>query len=237
MGASRLSKRAASMCSLNSIIDGFSTGYSMLRIFLFSPSLAFVAMTMSLRYPDSAPQPHIIEGNIKVPGTDYAVVSGAGSRQSDSASREAQVDAIKTWLSIEFALGAIDRQPRIEFVPSSKIAALRIIALLPIQQSTKDDGSGVAQRGTCRHLPRQYSNNISGRRLDWQQLRPSCRSWSMKWFTIFQNMLGLKYECPQAREALAYRAQDRWLGLFGRDLATDFDLDPFSLLVKTKCFY
>ena len=38
----------------------------------------------------------------------------------------------------------------------------------------------------------------------------------------FQNMLGLKYECPQAREALAYRAQDQWLGLFGRDLGDGF---------------
>jgi hypothetical protein len=53
----------------------------------------------------------------------------------------------------------------------------------------------------------------------------------------FQNLLGLRYECGQAREELAYRAQDRWLGLFGHDLATDFDLDAFSLLVKTKCFY
>jgi hypothetical protein len=42
--------------------------------------------------------------------------------------------------------------------------------------------------------------------------------------------------CGQAREELAYRAQDRWLGLFGHDLATDFD-DPFSLVVETKCFY
>jgi hypothetical protein len=207
----------------------------MLRIFLCC-SLAFVAMTMSLRCQDSAPQPHIIEGNIKVPGTDYAVVLGAGSRQSDSASREALVDAIKTWLSIEFALGAIDRQPRIEFVPSSKIAALRIIALLPIQQSTKDDGSGVAQHDTVAIY--QDSTQTIYLADDWTGSTPAELSILVHEVVHhFQNMLGLKYECPQAREALAYRAQDRWLGLFGRDLATDFDLDPFSLLVKTKCFY
>jgi hypothetical protein len=44
-------------------------------------------------------------------------------------------------------------------------------------------------------------------------------------------------ECPQEREKLAYLAQERWLGLFGHNLESDFDLNPFSLLVKTKCFY
>ncbi|HVI62197.1 MAG TPA: DUF6647 family protein [Bradyrhizobium sp.] len=53
----------------------------------------------------------------------------------------------------------------------------------------------------------------------------------------FQNVLGLKYECPQEREKLAYIAQDRWLGLFGHSLTGDFALDPFSLFIKTTCFY
>ena len=52
-----------------------------------------------------------------------------------------------------------------------------------------------------------------------------------------QNLAGLKYECAQAREKLAYTAQERWLALFGHDLAQDFVLDGFSLLAKTKCFY
>jgi hypothetical protein len=50
-------------------------------------------------------------------------------------------------------------------------------------------------------------------------------------------VLALKHECPQEREKLAYLAQERWLGLFGHSLESDFDLDPFSLLVKTRCFY
>ena len=50
-----------------------------------------------------------------------------------------------------------------------------------------------------------------------------------------QNAGGLRYECAQAREALAYQAQDRWLALFGHSLEQDFDLDGFSLLVKTRC--
>jgi hypothetical protein len=52
-----------------------------------------------------------------------------------------------------------------------------------------------------------------------------------------QNVGGLKYACPQEREKLAYMAQERWLGLFGHNLEADFDLDAFSLLVKTRCLY
>ena len=50
----------------------------------------------------------------------------------------------------------------------------------------------------------------------------------------FQNVLRLKYECPQEREKLAYIAQDRWLGLFGHSLSDDFALDPFSLFVPHR---
>jgi hypothetical protein len=47
----------------------------------------------------------------------------------------------------------------------------------------------------------------------------------------------IKYECMQASEELAYAAQDKWLGLFGRDLSTDFGLDGFTLLVAVRCIY
>jgi hypothetical protein len=46
---------------------------------------------------------------------------------------------------------------------------------------------------------------------------------------------GFKYECPQQRERLAYRAQDQWLKLFGRNLAGEFEIDEMTLLVSTKC--
>jgi hypothetical protein len=47
----------------------------------------------------------------------------------------------------------------------------------------------------------------------------------------------LKFACPQEREELAYKAQNGWLVLFGHDLEHDFQLEGFSILVKTKCFY
>jgi hypothetical protein len=52
-----------------------------------------------------------------------------------------------------------------------------------------------------------------------------------------QNVAGLRYECPQASEKPAYEAQEKWLRLYGRDLAGEFELDGFTLLVTTQCFY
>ena len=50
-----------------------------------------------------------------------------------------------------------------------------------------------------------------------------------------QNVGGIRYECPAAREELAYRAQDKWLGLFGQDLERAFEIDKFTLKVSTSC--
>ena len=50
-----------------------------------------------------------------------------------------------------------------------------------------------------------------------------------------QNSAQMKYECPGAREQLAYAAQDKWLNLFGRDLSSEFELDAFTLKMTTAC--
>jgi hypothetical protein len=50
-----------------------------------------------------------------------------------------------------------------------------------------------------------------------------------------QNSAHMKYECPGAREQLAYTAQDHWLKLSGRDLASEFEIDAFTLKVTTSC--
>lgn len=46
---------------------------------------------------------------------------------------------------------------------------------------------------------------------------------------------GGRYSCPAERERLAYEAQEKWLGQFGKSLEGEFGLDPFSLLVKSLC--
>ena len=50
-----------------------------------------------------------------------------------------------------------------------------------------------------------------------------------------QNLAGLTYECPAAREKPAYLAQDQWLKLHGLDLETEFEIDKFTLVVSSAC--
>ena len=51
----------------------------------------------------------------------------------------------------------------------------------------------------------------------------------------FQNAAGLHFACPQEREAQAYAAQQKWLGIFGLTLESEFEIDPFTLMVSTHC--
>jgi hypothetical protein len=50
-----------------------------------------------------------------------------------------------------------------------------------------------------------------------------------------QNQAGTAYECPTEREKLACEAQDKWLGLFGRNLEAEFEINGLALLVSTSC--
>jgi hypothetical protein len=44
-------------------------------------------------------------------------------------------------------------------------------------------------------------------------------------------------KCAQAREALAYAAQDKWLAQFGSNVGKEFGLHAITILVRTKCMH
>ena len=52
-----------------------------------------------------------------------------------------------------------------------------------------------------------------------------------------QDRGNIQYSCPGAREALAFRAQRSWLQIFGRDLESEFGLDPFTIKAMTLCMH
>ena len=153
-------------------------------------------------------------------------------------SGQALLIAMETWVSSQFDLPAIHEHPRIEFAPPAKIASLRFTDLLsdPGAQVEPNNRAPSAQHDTIAiyddatrtiYLPEGWSGSTPA------ELSVLVH----EMVHHFQNLLGLKHECPQEREKLAYIAQDRWLGLFGHSLADDFAIDPFSLFVKTTCFY
>src|SRR6516225_2759733 len=175
--------------------------------------------------------------------TDQHDLTLSGSEEIASklagSSGQASLTGIETWVSSQFDLPAIHEHPRIEFVPPAKIEALRFNDSLfdsGGRTAPNDHGASSAEYDTVAvyydptrtiYLPDSWTGSTAAEQ-------------SVLVHEVvhhFQNVLGLKYECPQEREKLAYLMQERWLGLFGHSLEGDFDLDPFSLLVKTRCFH
>jgi hypothetical protein len=182
--------------------------------------------------PDAAPRaPLTIERQtVTIPGTDYEVVyhSPAGSPAAPSR-RDGLLTAIETWLSAAFDLPATHDHPRIVLAPAATMAALRYRSLLSAASVTAQHdvmGLYVDAENTI-YLPQDWTGDTPG------ELSVLVH----EMVHHLQKLGGLTYECPQGREKLAYVAQNRWLWLSGQDLASEFAIDPFSLLVKTNCGY
>src|SRR5215510_3765657 len=177
--------------------------------------------------------------SIKVPGADYEIRLDGTERIPSPTLSEPLLTAIATWLSIEFDLPSPGRHPHIELVPPAEIAALRYRGRFP-NAGTERALNGSSAASPEHDVVAVYSDPAQTIYLaeDWTGRTPAELSVLVhEMVHHLQNLAGLKYECPQAREKLAYLAQERWFGLFGHDLAQDFELDGFSLLAKTKCFY
>ena len=152
----------------------------------------------------------------------------------------ALLTAIVMWLSTNFDLPPAYDPPRVEFVHATKIAALRYEGLLPDRRPEiapiNDQASPPAQREVVAVY--HYATRTIYLPDGWTGRTPAELSVLVHEVVHhLQSLAGIKYECPQAREKLAYAAQEKWLGLFGRDLARDFEVDPFTLLVSTRCIH
>jgi hypothetical protein len=139
---------------------------------------------------------------------------------------------IVLWLSASFGLPAIEEHPRIALVPPAQIAALRYKGFAGMQPQAGTPG---AREVVAVHDDRTRTIYL---RDDWTGRTPAEMSVLVhEMVHHLQNVGQLKFDCPQEREQIAYRAQTRWLELYDTDLNTEFDLDPFTLLVSTRCIY
>jgi hypothetical protein len=145
---------------------------------------------------------------------------------------EALLTAIVVWLSTNYGLQASFDHPRVEFVSATKMATF-LKKDTGIQQQ-KDVASSISGSD----IVSLYNNETQTiyLRSEWSGKTPAELSILVhEMVHHLQNVGHLKFACPQEREELAYEAQNRWLGLFKHDLARDFGLDPFTILVKSKC--
>src|SRR5262245_41895380 len=150
---------------------------------------------------------------------------------------QALLTVIVIWLSANFDLPTIHEHPRVEFLPASKIATLRHTAR---PSSGQLDETGAPTQAGQRATMAVYDDATKTISLpeDWTGSTPAEVSILVhEMVHHLQNLGKQRFECPQERERLAYAAQEKWLGLFGHDLMSDFEIDPFTLLVSTRCIY
>lgn len=136
---------------------------------------------------------------------------------------DALLTAIVTWLAINFGLPASYEHPAIELLPATEIAELRY---------------GASEARSRRDVVAVYHDTKATIYLadGWTGKAPAELSVLVhEMVHHLQKVGGLKYECPAAREELAYAAQDTWLGLFDRTLLDEFDIDRATLKLTTSC--
>ena len=132
------------------------------------------------------------------------------------------------WLSINFPLSENLNHPAIKFV-----SAAEMIAPLNKNQLPTND---VSASEISSDIVSLYSNESNDLPVDgWTGKTPAELSILVHEMVTICKMSGIEICLPGGTEELAYKAQDSWLHLFGRDLESDFQMDPFTILVKSKC--
>jgi Domain of unknown function (DUF6647) len=145
------------------------------------------------------------------------------------------LDEIEIWLASNFDLPTTKEHPAVAIVSQAQLVAKRL------QQSSPSEGAAHATAHadpTQRRVVALYDDRARTIFLadDWIGTSPADRSILVhEMVHHIQNLAGIKYECPMAREKPAYLAQDKWLGQFGLSLEKEFDVDMFTVVVSLVC--
>jgi hypothetical protein len=142
------------------------------------------------------------------------------------------LDEIATWLSSNFDLPAVRERPVIAFASKMKLATMRA-------RDRASTDHGLLELGQ-RQVVALYDDQSRTIWLpdDWAGTSTVDQSVLVHEMVHHLQTLGkLKFDCPQAREKLAYQAQDEWLHRFGLSLEKEFDVDMFTVLISSACIY
>ena len=166
------------------------------------------------------------------------ILDTAGSKAEEK-DLETLLTVILIWLSTNFSLPETREHPRVEFVSAAKMSEVRYdrLAAVHAQRVAAEVG---------RVDPAELSSDVHAIYDDLSRAIYLLEGWTASSSTDVsvlvhelvhhvQNINGLQYTCMEEREKSAYKAQARWLELFGKTLADEFGLDPMTLLVRTNC--
>lgn len=181
-----------------------------------------------------AQSPPPAEPTTRTPNEPASTLAFAKPAFPPQRASNAELTAIVTWLSSNFELEPTAILPQVKFVSAEAIAERRYRAFLgasgPPASAPEAGRITVAVYDLTEatiYLPQNWTGNTPA----------EVSVLVHEVVHHLQHMAKTKFECPQAREQLAYAAQQRWLGLFGQNLEDEFQLDPFTLLVTTRCMY
>jgi hypothetical protein len=173
--------------------------------------------------------------------SDVATPPVIESQPNAARPTDASLTEIVTWLSGKFDLPPIYNHPRVEFAAPMQLARMRYSGLLSDRPQVTIGGSDPTAQGAYqREVVAIYNDKTRTIVLPdgWKGKTPTEQSILVhEMVHHLQNMAGLKYECPAAREKPAYWAQDAWLALHGLDLETEFEIDKFTLVVSSACIF
>lgn len=144
---------------------------------------------------------------------------------------------ILVWLPANFDLPTGNIAPAIKFLSKERLAAIRYDRFAVGHDR---DSSAATSFGQERDVVALYDDNSETVFLPigWTGATPAEQSILVHEIVHhLQKVARLKFDCPMAREKLAYRAQDRWLERFGSSIEEEFEIDKFTLLISSACFY
>jgi hypothetical protein len=150
---------------------------------------------------------------------------------------DALVTLIVLWLAANFDLPDVDDRPRIEFVTTSEMAAARHrLSKLHLPDHLGD--SDALLSGYPRVIA-FYSDETDTLYLpnEWTGRTVAEVSVLVHEVVHFLQDIGkVQYDCQGAREKVAYVAQEKWLQLFNTTIEAEFEVDTFTLSIRTTCW-
>lgn len=151
---------------------------------------------------------------------------------------DALLTSMVLWLAANFGLPATFDHPKLRFVAAEEIVVFRYRAITREQRRQVLASYAASDKQTAIAAVYDDAKKTILLPKGWAGRSPAELSVLLHELVHhIQTTANLKYECPAAREKLAYAAQEKWLGLFNLSLASEFNIDPFTLKVATECAY
>lgn len=147
---------------------------------------------------------------------------------------EQLIAVIVAWLSFNYALPDDAPMPTVRYAAPAQIAQMRLRPFASLNDAA------VAREVARQEVVAIYDDDRATVYLPhgWTGRDPVESSVLVHELVHhLQAVAGIRYACPQEREALAFRAQEEWLRLFGSSLERAFSIDGLTLLVRTTCGY